>query len=147
MNELYFSSQLSSSYLVELENILHFNAHQHKVSRSIADSVAVFGLPEIMNENGFLKIQMSGGAKPQILYVFDSYAPDAALLAVTIQHRTSYEELTILHIALDTECSSSGKYAEEMILIRILEKIKNDVRRIKGLKRIQIPYIHRAITL
>ena len=67
------------------------------------------------------------------------YALDGeTLVGVMIYSRTSHEHLTVIHIAVDHDYSSDGKFAQKMLVFRMLELLRKNARRIKGVESVRV---------
>ena len=62
------------------------------------------------------------------------------LVGVMVYSRVLLERLTVIHIAVDQDYSSHGKFAQHMLVVRMLELLRNSARRIKGVETIRIMY-------
>jgi hypothetical protein len=127
---------LEPQYGEALERLMFFNPGQQNALSAILDSLETFGSPSIYVDEGRLRVKVEKLDEVQTLFALD----DDALVGVLIYSRIALECLTVIHIAVDHDYSSSGKFAEKMLVIRMLELLRNNARRIKGVETIRLIY-------
>ncbi len=131
---LQYTSMLNPEYSEELERLMFFNPGQHTVLEAIVDSLEQFGSPSVYNDNGCLRIKVEKLDGVQSLFALDG----DTLVGVLVYSRIPLERLTVLHIAVDQDYSSDGKFAHQMLVMRMLELLRNNARRIRGIESIRI---------
>ena len=131
---LRYTSVLSPEYFEALEQLMFFNPGQQTALATILDSLETFGSPSVYVDSGRLRVKLEKLDEVQTLFALD----DDALVGVLIYSRLLIERLTVIHIAVDHDYSSYGKFAKNMLVIRMLELLRNSARRIKGVKTIRM---------
>jgi hypothetical protein len=131
---LRYTSILKPKYHAALERLMFFNPGQQTALSAILDSLETFGSPSIYVDDGRLRVKVEKLDEAQTLFALD----DDTLIGVLIYSRIALESLTVIHIAVDHEYSSFGKFAEKMLFIRMLELLRNNARRIKGVETIRL---------
>ncbi|MBX2858102.1 MAG: hypothetical protein KTR17_05520 [Cellvibrionaceae bacterium] len=131
---LHFTSRLSQAYKGELERLMFFNAGQKNVHATIEQAVEKYGSPNISVADGALKITMDNLKDSQALFTLT----DKKLIAVMVYSRLSVEAITVIHIAIDEEYSANGRYSSKMVMLRQLNMLRQNARRIRGVKIINL---------
>jgi hypothetical protein len=131
---LRYTSTLNPEYGEELERLMFFNPGQQKALESIIDSLETFGSPSVYVDSGKLRVKVEKLNEVQTLFALD----EDTLIGVLVYSRIVLDRLTVIHIAVHHEYSSHGKYANNMLVLRMLELLRNNARRIKGVRAIRI---------
>jgi len=131
---LRYTSTLTPEYSEELERLLFFNPGQHDALAAIMDSLDTFGSPSVYTDSGVLRVKVEKLNEVQTLYAMD----DDTLVGVLIYSRVKLECLTVLHIAVDEAYSVHGTNANNMLVMRMLELLRSNARRIKGVETIRL---------
>jgi len=145
MNEIFFSSTIDKQNFNEIERMFFFNLQQSRHLKKINEAVEKFGIPKIIISGKDLKFALTKLNDCQTIFARDSQSNDAAVLGLIIFFRSSFENIAILHIAIEEDCSLRGDYAKEQVTFRLIEKLKQDAAKIKGVKSITLPYIKKII--
>jgi len=140
MNPVFFSAYADFRHMKDLENLLFFNKNQKNYSKQIDKSVTRFGYPRIILDDKRIRVEIEGIEGTQNLFIFDADGDDSSLLGVLIYYRQSIEKITILHIAVVEDCSANGKYAQEFITMRLINRLKEDSAKIKGIELLSFAY-------
>ena len=119
---------------------MFFNKNQKIYNAQINNSVTRFGNPKIVEDKKKLRVIIEKIKDCQNLFVFDSGGNDSSLLGVLIYYRESLKNIVILHIAVTEECSVTGKYHGEYITFRLINRLKEDVGKIKGVETVSFAY-------
>ena len=81
-----------------LEGLLFFNANQHRVRLGIQQSIETYGVPEIYEEHGHLRIRVGDIPDVQSLFaVSDQGRP----LGVAVFVRFAPERFVVLHLGVE----------------------------------------------
>ena len=131
---LRYTSILKPNYSKDLERLMFFNPNQQIALAAILDSVEMFGSPSVYTDGERLRVKVDKLNEVQTLFVLDS----DALVGVLVYSRILLERLTVIHIAVDQNYSSHGKFAQSMLVMRMLELLRSNARRIKGVETIRI---------
>ena len=133
---LRFTSLLNQIYGDDLERLMFFNPGQNAMHDAIVDSVEKFGSPYILVIDGHLRVNVEKLNEVQTLFALE----DDQLVGILIYFRFSTESLTVIHIAVDDDFSSRGKFSRNMLVLRMLDLLRKIARRISGVNNIQILY-------
>lgn len=131
---LRYTSTLNPEYNEELERLMFFNPRQHTALDAIENSLEQFGSPSVYNDGGCLRVKVEKLDGVQSLFALDG----DTLVGVLVYSRVLFERLTVLHIAVDQDYSSDGKFAHHMLVMRLLELLRDNARRIKGIESIRL---------
>ncbi len=129
-----YTSVLNPEYSDALERLMFFNPGQKKALAAIMNSVENYGSPDVYTEGECLRVKIEKLEDVQTLFVLD----DDRLVGVLIYSRVLFECLTVIHIAVDQDYSSHGRFSRSMLVMRMLELLRNSARCIKGVKAIRI---------
>jgi hypothetical protein len=131
---LRYTSTLKAEYSEELERLMFFNPGQQDALAAIMNSLETFGSPSVYTDNGVLRVKVEKLNEVQTLYAMD----DDTLIGVLVYSRVMLDCLSVLHIAVNEEYSAHGKQAKSMLVMRMLELLRNNARRIKGVETIRL---------
>ena len=131
---LRYTSMLKPEYGEELEQLMFFNPGQQTALAAIVDSLETFGLPSVYTDGSLLRIKVEKLDEVQTLFALD----DDTLVGVLVYSRILLESLIVIHIAVNKDYSSQGKFAQSMLVMRMLELLRNSARSIKGVETIRI---------
>ena len=131
---LRYTSVLKPEYSEELERLMFFNPGQQIALAAIVDSLETFGSPSVYADDGRLRVKLEKLDEVQTLFAMDG----DTLVGVLVYSRTLLERLTVIHVAVHQDYSSHGKFAQNMLVMRMLELLRNSARRIKGVETIRI---------
>lgn len=134
-----FSSRVPKDCRAELEDLLFFNPRQHLVRQGIINSLAQFGHPQVVETPEGLSVRV-GDHEAQTLFAFDRNRKAKAPVGVVVFVRTSFEEMAIMHVAVDDEYALQGSEAGVGLGVTLVEKVKEIASRIVGIKRIVFFY-------
>ena len=140
LSEITFTSVLDSQFRQELEELLFFNPQQNKLLAGITDSINEYGVPSIHDDNGHLRIYINDLANSQTLYAIDHEQPNPVLAGVMVFVRTDIENIDLIHIAAKEDYTHCGKYANRMLVLRLLTQLRKNAKRIKGIQHINLKY-------
>jgi hypothetical protein len=131
---LRFTSSLKTEYTEPLEKLLFFNPGQDRAYAAIVDSLELFGKPDIYRDGDNIRIKVEKLDEVQSLFTLD----DDELVGALIYSRVSHEHIAVIHIVVDHDYSSHGKFAEQMLVVRMLSLLRHNARRIKGVDAVCI---------
>jgi hypothetical protein len=132
---LVFSSSIDIEKRDKLEQIMFFNGNQKQFHLDIVKLVESFGEPEIIEKDGRLRITL-----PRVDCQNLFATKNGSLVGLLIFNRSSPEHIELIHIAVDEKYSSTGEYADEKLVLRMMSELKKIALMIKGLKKIHIKY-------
>ena len=129
-----YTSLLKPEYREALERLMFFNPGQQSALAAILDSLEAFGSPSVYVDGERLRVKVEKLDEVQTLFALDG----DTLVGVLIYSRILLERLTVIHIAVDHDYSSYGRHAHNMLVMRMLELLRNSARRIKGVETIRL---------
>ena len=65
---------------------------------------------------------------------------DHNFVGLAIYYRDSLDNIDLVHIAVDEKYSSTGKYADKLLVFQIINELRKIVLKIKGINTITIKY-------
>ncbi len=131
---LRYISILPPEYGEQLERLLFFNPGQKAVQTAIVDSIETFGVPSVDAAGGRLRVKVEKLEEVQTVFALDG----DRLIGVLVFTRVPPQRLTVIHIAVDQDYSSSGPFAENMLVLRMLKLLRESARRIKGVESVRV---------
>lgn len=131
---LRYTSTLNPEYGEALERLMFFNPGQQAALSAIVNSLETFGSPSVYADGERLRVKVENLDEVQTLFALES----DMLVGVLVYSRVRLECLTVIHIAVHHDYSSHGKFAHSMLVMRMLELLRNNARRIKGVETIRI---------
>src|ERR1700722_5893662 len=92
------TSKLPADQRAALEQLLFFNVNQHRVRVGIQQSIETYGVPEIYEQDGGLRVRVGDIAGVQTLFaVTDIGRP----IGVAVFVRSAHERFAVLHLGVD----------------------------------------------
>src|ERR1700674_2482560 len=138
------TSKLPANQRAALEQLLFFNVNQHRVRVGIQQSIETYGVPEIYEHDGGLRVRVGDIAGVQTLFaVSDLGRP----VGVAVFVRSAHERFAVLHLGVDprlcltTDLSTRG-------LLKLMHEIRSTARRSRGVDCIELVYkVRHAVRL
>jgi hypothetical protein len=127
-----YTSTLSADYREDLEELLFFNPGQSSMVPAIMTSIEKYGQPQLRVENNKLLVRVEKLPDVQSLYALDEHK----LVGALIYCRSSIKHLELIHLAVAQDYSSHGHFANKLLLIRLINLLRTNSRRIKGVQSI-----------
>jgi hypothetical protein len=121
------TSKLAMRQRPALEQLLFFNANQHRVRVGIEQSIATYGVPEIYEQDESLRIRVGDVDGVQTLF------------AVTD------ERFVVLHLGVEPRFGRALD-VNTPVLLRLMHEIRSAARRTRGVHRIELVYKGRHAT-
>jgi len=121
---------------VALEQLLFFNVNQHRVRSGIQQSIETYGVPEIYEHEGGLRIRVGDIEGVQTLFaVSDVGRP----LGVAVFVRWAHERFVVLHLGVEPRLSATPEI-NTRVLLKLMHEIRGAARRTRGVDRIELVY-------
>ncbi len=139
-DSIQFTSILSIKYREDLERLLFFNPQQKKALPGIYRSINTYGLPGIVEEKERLRVSVEGLPESQTLFALVRQGDETILAGVMVYSRVSVETIVLLHIAVLEDYSRTGKYADQMLVLRLTTQLREIAKKIKGVQSITLQY-------
>ena len=130
------TSQLAVAHRAVLEDLIFFNANQHRVRSGIQKSIEIYGVPEIYERDGLLRIRVGEVTGVQTLF---AVSPSGRPLGVALFVRLPHERYVVLHLVVEPR-SRSTMETNTPVLLRLMHEIRSAARRTRGLYRIELVY-------
>lgn len=146
MSQIVFSSVLHSSYYDELEKLMFFNPQQGKVRNEVISAVERYGQPKIYRDGDRLRIGVGSAPMVQALFALDETKTTNKLLGVIAYMRENSENIAILHIVVREDYSAIGTHADQMLVMHLIDRVRQIAAKIKGVNTITIAYKAEKLT-
>lgn len=137
-HRIYFTESIESSKREALEKLFYFNPNQHLYIKNIEKTVEDTGHIRILEESGKLLLRSSNAKNEKSLFVLDAQHENSELIGVALYH-PEIEQIVISHIAIDPICSCKGDLSNQIITIRIIERLRIEALKL-GFEKIKLPY-------
>ena len=133
------TSKLASHQRVALEHLLFFNVNQHRVRLGIQQSIETYGVPEIFEHDGALRVQVGDIDGVQTLFaVSETGRP----LGDAVFVRLAHERFVVLHLGVEPRLNSTVD-VNTPVLLRLMHEIRRAARLTRGVDRIELVYKER----
>jgi hypothetical protein len=134
------TSRLAAEQRAALEQLLFFNANQHRVRVGIEQSIATYGVPEIQQHEDSLRIRVGDFPDVQNLFAVDALGRP---VGVAVFLRRAENRFVVLHLVVEPR-SDGGADANTPVLLKLLHEIRRAARRTRGVERIELVYKDRG---
>lgn len=134
------TSLLGEEHRDDLEQMLFFHPQQGRFRRNIIDSVAKYGTPQLVEQQGGLRVHLPGLPDVQSLYAVSTDQPKPKLLGAVVFTRTAADELEILHIVGRHEHTFSGSHGTDSVAFPLVGELCRIARRVKGIHAVRLAY-------
>jgi len=133
-------SRLPATMRGQLEALLFFNARQYRIRQEIEATIERYGLPELIDDSGWLRVQVSGNPDVQTLYAVHEEDGRARPVGVIVYVRDTFEQITVLHVGVAEDYGAGGRYASERVLQRLMQQIRQVARCTSGIRHVSLAY-------
>jgi hypothetical protein len=133
------TSKLAVEQREALEQLLFFNANQHRVRVGIEHAIATYGVPEIYADQDSLRIRVGDIKGVQCLY---AVSEQGRPLGVAVFVRLAQERFVVLHLVVEPRPNSAGE-TNAPVLLKLMHEIRRAARRTRGVDRIEVVYRER----
>jgi hypothetical protein len=138
------SSRLPADQRGALERLLFFNQQQSQFHHRIVESIASFGNPQIVDDDGSLRIRLSDRQDAQALFaVADPQAMVPVGAAIYVRDLT--ERFVVAHIAVDEQYSARGRFAGEHLFFHLLQAVRGAANVTAGIRYVDFCYADRKM--
>jgi len=134
------TSRLPASMRDELEALLFFNMRQHRMRDEIEQTIERYGLPEIVERDGALRVRVAGRVEVQSLFAVHEEHGRTRPVGAVIYVRDTLERITVVHIGVADDYAVGGLHAGERVLLRLLQEIRRVARRTSGIRHVELAY-------
>lgn len=118
-----------------MEQLLFFNVNQHRVRTGILQSIDTYGVPEIYEHEGGLRVRVGDIAGVQTLYATSQGRP----VGVAVFVRSAHERFAVLHLGVEPHLSMTPEL-NTRVLLKLMHEIRSAARRTQGVDRIELVY-------
>jgi hypothetical protein len=133
------TSKLGCEQRAALEQLLFFNVNQHRVRVGIQQSIETYGVPEIYEQDGGLRIRVGDIEGVQ---TFFAVSDDGRPLGVAVFVRLAGDRFVVLHLGVAPRLRSSAE-VNIPVLLKLMHEIRSAARRTRGVARIELVYKER----
>ncbi len=133
------TSRLAPLQRPALEQLLFFNVNQHRVRHGIQQSIETYGVPEIYEQDGTLRIRVGDIDGVQTLF---AVAGDGRPLGVAVFVRLAQERFVVLHLVVEPRPRATVD-GNTSVLLKLMHEIRSAARRTHGVHRIELVYKER----
>jgi hypothetical protein len=130
------TSKLAAEQRPALEQLLFFNVNQHRVRVGIQQSIDTYGVPEIYEQDGGLRIRVGDIAGVQTLF---AVSDDGRPVGVAVFVRAAHERFAVLHLGVDPRLSRTADLSTR-VLLKLMHEIRSTARRTRGVDCIELVY-------
>ncbi|HLZ99689.1 MAG TPA: hypothetical protein VKP66_17265 [Steroidobacteraceae bacterium] len=130
------TSKLAVQQRPALEQLLFFNANQHRVRVGIEQSIATYGVPEIYEQGESLRIRVGDVDGVQTLFAVTATGRP---LGVAVFVRLADERFVVLHLGVEPRFGRALD-VNNPVLLRLMHEIRSAARRTHGVHRIELVY-------
>lgn len=138
MGTIVITSRLGEDFREDLEQVLFFNPEQRKAIADIEHCVQHYGVPEITNENGFLRISLNSYSVAQTLYSIDRCEAGDTLAGVIVFVRNTHEDISILFVAIAKNYILRGSITTARLVWDLVHQIMESAARISGVRNVKL---------
>jgi hypothetical protein len=129
------TSQLAVVQRPALEQLLFFNVNQHRVRLGIQQSIETYGVPEIYEHEGCLRVRVGHIDGVQTLFAVSAGRP----VGVAVFVRSALERFAVLHLGLEPRLSVRPDL-NTRVLLMLMHEIRRAARRTHGVACIELVY-------
>jgi hypothetical protein len=132
-------SALDVDQRAALEHLFFFNVNQERMRPGIQHSVESYGVPEIIEERGYLRIRVGEMTNVQTLFAVSHFGPP---VGVAVYVCLPHERFVVLHLVVEPRLRSTTD-VNTPVLLELMREIRLAARRMPGVERIELGYNHR----
>jgi hypothetical protein len=138
------TSKLAAEQRPALEQLLFFNVNQHRVRVGIQQSIDTYGVPEIYEQDGGLRVRVGDIDGVQTLFAISE---EGRPVGVAVFVRSAHERFAVLHLGVDPRFSLTSDQSTR-VLLKLMHEIRSTARRTRGVDCIELVYkVRHAVRL
>jgi hypothetical protein len=138
------TSKLAVAQRPALEQLLFFNINQHRVRVGIQQSIDTYGVPEIYEQDGGLRVRVGDIEGVQTLFAISD---EGRPMGVAVFVRSAHERFAVLHLGVDPKLSATPD-VNTRVLLKLMHEIRSTARRTRGVDCIELVYkVRHAVRL
>jgi hypothetical protein len=144
MREFVYSSALPPARYEELADLMFFNHEQPRFRDTIVEAIERYGEPQIVVTDHSLRFSVGDLGEVQTLYALDGDVMRGRLAGAMLYARISEQKVVLLHIGVAHEYTSGGRRSNRRLALKMVKRLKEIGRSVKGVREIEILYSRRA---
>src|SRR5271154_1598519 len=106
------TSKLPVDQRVALEQLLFFNVNQHRVRVGILQSIETYGVPEIFEQDGGLRVRVGDIEGVQTLFAISDLGTP---VGVAVFVRSAHERFAVLHLGVEPRLSLTAALSKRVL--------------------------------
>jgi hypothetical protein len=119
------TSQLGKDQRGSLEQLLFFNINQHRVRLGIQQSIETYGVPEIYEQEGWLRIRVGDIDGVQTLFAVSARGRP---VGVAVFVRLPHERFLVLHLGVEPRAGAAAD-VNRPVLLKLMHAIRSTALR------------------
>lgn len=131
------TSRLDVGQRAALEQLLFFNARQDQLRHRIVETIDRYGMPEVVEREGTLRIRLARAEEVQSLFAL-AEAGEPVGLALFV--RETEDRFVIVHIGVAPAYAADGPHAHAHLFFHLLQAIRAAARRTRGVRYVDLFY-------
>ena len=135
-SSIQITSRLPAAQRPALEELLFFNVNQHRVRLGIQQSIETYGVPELYEQDGTLRIRVGAINSVQTLFALTE---EGRPIGVAVFVRADQERLAVLHLGVATNYGWHPTVSTR-VLLKLMHEIRSTARRTHGVASIELVY-------
>ena len=132
------TSRLPAANRDALEALLFFNVRQHALRRQIEATIERFGVPEIIEQDGWLRVSVAGLPDVQCLYAVRGERDEP--VGAVIYIRDAVDRIMVVHLSVASDASLNLAGGGRVVLYRLLAQIRRVARCTTGVSHVEVAY-------
>ena len=135
-DKIRLTSRLPAANRDALEALLFFNVRQHALRQQIEATIERFGIPEIIEQDGWLRVSVAGLPDVQCLYAVrgERDEPEGAV----IYTRDAVDRIMVVHLSVASDASLNLAGGGRVVLYRLLAQIRRVARCTTGVRHVEV---------
>ena len=139
MGTILITSRLGEDFREDLEQVMFFNPKQDYAENAIRNCVQHYGIPEIITENGFLRIWFESFSIAQTLFLVDRTESEDILAGMIVYIRDR-DDMSVLHVAIAENYLLKGPITTARLVWDLLRHVIESASHISGVKNVKLVY-------
>ena len=141
--QIVFAATVAAELRDAVEALFFFNPRQSLLLPAISATVKRTGVPEIVESDGRIWIDVPSRAM-QCLFACNGRLRPCTPVGIVLYERPAADVLSVSHIAVNPAYAFVGGRGCSGLGFILIERVKEIARRINGITRIQLPYRNRC---
>ena len=130
---------LAADQRAALEQLLYFNVNQERLRAGIQRSIDSYGVPEILEQDGKLRIRVSRIKDAQTLFAVSKFGNP---MGVAVFARVAPDRVALLHLAVLPHLQSTAD-TNGRVLLDLVEEVFRVAKHTHGVDRVDLIYSQR----